>query len=100
MPDIVAFVPELLPAWAGLHNACFATAHNFWRVDSRHLRARVVNAPGFDPDLLLFARDGTELLGVAHGGLSPRGPELFYIGVHPTARRGGLARPRQADQEQ
>jgi ribosomal protein S18 acetylase RimI-like enzyme len=86
--NIVTYNDELLPAWAGLHNACYSGAHNFWRVTSRDLRKRVVNAPGFDADTLLFAELNDELVGFAHGG--ERG--VFAIGVRPDARRAGVAR--------
>lgn len=84
---IIPFDETLLARWAELHNACFAGSHNFWRVGARDLRRRIVEAPGFDADCLLFAELGTELLAFAHGG--ERG--LYAIGARPDARRAGVA---------
>ncbi len=88
MTQIVPYHESLLSPWADLHNAVFAGQHNFWPVTARLLKRRVVGAPGFDPDLLLFATDHDRLIGFAHGG-EARGPELYNLGVHPLARRGG-----------
>lgn len=89
--EIIPFTEDLLPAWADLHNAAFSAQHNFWRVNARVLKRRIVNAPGFDPETLLFAvRDGA-LVGFAHGGAGKRGNELWAVGVHPDARRSGVA---------
>lgn len=88
MAQIVPYHESLLADWADLHNAVFAGQHNFWPVSARLLKRRVVGAPGFDPDLLLFATEHGRLLGFAHGG-EARGAELYNMGVHPLARRGG-----------
>lgn len=88
MPEIIAYSEDLLPAWAELHNACFNTQHNFWRPGPRVLKQRIVGAPGFDPANLLFARHEGELVGFAHGGPG----HLLAVGVHPAARRSGIAR--------
>jgi len=87
---IIPFTEELLPAWAELHNAAFATQHNFWPVSPRVLKRRIVDAPGFAHSLLLFARREGRLDGFAHAGPGKAGPELFAIGVRPDARRGGV----------
>lgn len=87
---IIPYSDDLLPAWADLHNAAFAGQHNFWRVSARVLRRRVVSAPGFVDSTLLFAQRDGRLEGFAHAGPGKEGPELYAIGVHPDAQRGGL----------
>ncbi|MCC7508446.1 MAG: GNAT family N-acetyltransferase [Planctomycetes bacterium] len=84
---LIPYSDDLLPRWAALHNACFNGAHNFWPVGARDLRKRIAGAPGFDPDCLLFAELGDELVGFAHGGEQG----LFAVGVRPDARRAGVA---------
>lgn len=88
--ELVPFSEDLLPAWADLHNAAFAGQHNFWRVSARVLRRRIVMAPRFTDTTLLFARRDGRLEGFAHAGPGKQAPELFAIGVHPEARRGGI----------
>ena len=98
--EILEYSESLLQGWVQLHNAVFAKAHNFWRVSGRDLSARVVRARGphseFDPSLLLFAREGSELRGFVHGCTvsAPRdrtaGATCNAIGVHPEHRRVGI----------
>lgn len=92
MPEIIAYAEDLLPAWAALHDACFNTQHNVWRPGARVLKRRVVMAPGFDAQHLLFARHDGELVGFAHGGPGDSGAQLYAVGVHPAARRSGIGR--------
>jgi mycothiol synthase len=55
-------------------------------------RRRTVDRPGFDPTLLIVAKDGPEVVGVALAREQPRGGRIDTLAVRREWRRRGLAR--------
>lgn len=99
--------PALLPALVRFWNRAFAKKRNFFPVTEALFTDRVVGkrtaVDGFDPEGLVVARDGDEIVGMVHAGVRPEAlcrtldPEWLggaqgYVAllyVEPSRRRQG-----------
>ncbi len=102
-----SYTPALLPAIVRFWNRAFAGKRNFWPVDARVFRERVVARRGpeaFNPRGLIVARSAREVVGLIHVGVRPEGlvgqrdPSwpggaqgvVEFLYVEPAHRRRGI----------